>query len=235
MATINDLVKKSFRKLGVLGIGEDLENDQLVEGIEYVNRMIEVWNTENLVPFYIQREDFTLVSGTQSYTIGSGGTFNTTRPQDIITATITENGSTYPMEIITAEEWQNIFNKENESNKPYYLYYEANYPLGTIYLYRKPTAANTLTIASHKQIGSFAKDDSVSLPPGYEKAIIDNLALELWPMYPSESVYPVLDRQAKNSLEQLRRNNTSKNFQPIDIDYRAYAGRSKASGYFWGE
>ena len=233
MATINDLIKASYRKLNVIGVSEELSSDQLSEGLDIVNRMVDVWNTEKLVPYYVVREDFTLVSGTQSYTIGSGGVFNTTRPIEILNATITESGSTYPMKIISYGEWMDIFTKADSSNIPSWLYYETNHPLGTIYLYGKPSAANTLTIASYKQIGDFSLGDSISLPSGFEKAIVDNLAVELLPLYPSESLFPLLDRQAKSSIDQIRRVNVQNLMTPMEIDYRAFAG-NQSRGYFWG-
>ena len=232
MATINDLIKASYRKLNVVGVAEDLQAEQLTEGFDTLNRMLEVWNTEKLIPYYVVREDFTLVSGTQSYTIGSGGDFDTTRPIEITQATITENTTTYPVRVITYSEWMDITTKGNSSNIPYWLYYETNYPLGKIYLYGKPSSANTLSIASYKQVGSFSNGDTVSLPPGWEKAIVDNLAIELLPNYPSESLFPLLDRQASNSLDQLRRQGVKNIMQPMDLDYRAFGGFDNSDRLF---
>lgn len=234
MATINDLIKASFRKLNVISFSEDLDSDQLSEGLNTVNRLIDNWNTEKLIPYYVVREDFTLVDGTQSYTIGSSGTFNTTKPIEIIHATLTEGTTTYPVRVLSYQEWMNIWNKSNESDVPCWLYYESNHPLATIYLYPKPSAANTLNIASYKQIGAYSLGDTVTLPPAFEKAIVDNLAVELLPMFPSEALAPLLVKQADVSLEQVRRSNLKNLMTPMDIDLRAFAGVHIDNGYFWG-
>jgi len=230
MATINDLIKQAYRKLNVVGIGENLDAYQLTEGLGAVNSLIDSWNTDKLIPFYNAREDFNLVSGTQSYTIGSGGVFNTTRPIEILSASVTDTGLSYPVLIISTEEWLKIRNKAESSDLPAYLYYEPGMPLGTIYLWRKPSANNVLTIMSKKQIGSFVSGDAVSLPPSYEKAMVDNLALELLPFYPSESLFPLLDRQARASLERLKRANIMQNITPMDIDI---APNHYSNGYAW--
>lgn len=208
MATINDLIKKSYRLLNVIAAGEDLESEQLDEGLEFCNRMIGTWNTNGLNSYYVVREDLTLVANQQSYTIGSSGDLNTTRPQEIFHATLTENGNTWPVEIMNTAQWMDIITKGDTSSIPYWIYYESNYPLGTIYIYPKPSAANTLNISSWKQIGDFSLGDSISLPDGYERAIIANLAKELWPMYPSESVFGVINDMAKSTLSALKRINS---------------------------
>ncbi len=227
MATINQLVGRAYRRLNVIATNEDPTPAQVQEGINIVNSMLDHWNTNFNKNFYVQQEDFSLVGGQQEYTIGSGGDFNTTRPMEIKHTVVTENGTTWPSYPITYDEWMDIYNKGNSSNYPTWFYYDKNFPLGKLYLFRKPANAATITIASHKQLGSYVIDDTVSLPPGYEQAIIDNLAYRLLPTYPSEAVGGMIAIDAKNSLRNLKRINAKNAIKEMhnDLDTRDERGQ----------
>lgn len=224
MTTINDVVREGYRALNVVGETASLKPGQLANGISLLNRLIDGWNVEKLLPVTNQFETFSLVVSQQSYTIGSGGNFNTTRPLEILKATIDVSNSTYPMEPYTAWDWMDIFNKTNESNIPRIYYYEPAYPLGKIYLHYVPSATNTINLLSKKQLGQYVIDDTISLAPGYERMFIYNLAQELLLTYPSESLGPMIIKIASDSIEDVRRGNTKNILREADLDIHAYSG-----------
>lgn len=219
MATVNDLIKATFRKLNVVGVNGDPSANQLSEGLDNINRMLSMWNTDGLIKYYIQRETFNLVAGQQSYTIGSGGDFNTVRPVEILEVTTDSSGITYRIDLVNYADWMRITNKSESEETPSWAYYEPSYPLGRIYFWGKPTNTNSVVIASEKPFSAFSNGDTVSLPPGYEKAVIDNLALELFPMYPSESLYPILQNQAQNSIALLKRVNSKNKILTLELGF----------------
>ncbi len=219
MATVNDLIKATFRKLNVVGVNGDPSANQLSEGLDNINRMLSMWNTDGLIKYYIQRETFNFVAGQQSYTIGSGGDFNTVRPVEILEITTDSSGITYRIDLVNYADWMRITNKSESEETPSWAYYEPSYPLGRVYFWGKPTSTNSVVIASEKPFSAFSNGDTVSLPPGYEKAVIDNLALELFPMYPSESLYPILQNQAQNSIALLKRVNSKNKILTLELGF----------------
>jgi hypothetical protein len=88
-------------------------------------------------------------------------------------------------------------------------------------VYPVPTIAMTLNLWSWKPLSSFAAvTDVVSLPPGYEKAIAYNLAIELAP----ENEVPVpatVERGAITSKKLIKRTN----FTPVYLQPARSTGR----------
>lgn len=120
--------------------------------------------------------------------MGPSGTFNTTRPVRIVSAAIRDESQSpaveYPVEIVSLQQWQNITVKGMSASLPDRLFAEGSYPLETINIFPNPTIANKLVIWSDKPISSFASiDTEISLPPGYEEALIFNLCIRIAPEY----------------------------------------------------
>lgn len=233
MAIVDDVVKKAYRKLNVISNTENLTSELLQEGLSDLNDILDSFNTERLIPYYIQQESFTLVDGQNEYTIGSGGDFDTGRPLRILKSTITKDDLDYPMDLITYDDWMDIYNKNSESETPRWLYYESSFPLGKIYLNYTPSEANTLNIATENQLEAFALGDLFSLPPAYKRAFVDQLALEMLPKYPTRANAQILKGQADESIDKVRRLNFKNVMVEADLDYRAYGDRTGDRRYFW--
>lgn len=231
-AIIDDLIKKAYRKLNVIGEGGFLNSNQLTDGIEDVNTILDSLNTERLIPYYIKQESFTLTAAKKKYSIGVSGDFNTTRPVRILHATITKQSQDYPIRLIDYKQWMNIWNKDAESQIPRWLYYESDFPLGNIYLNYTPSETNTLNLAIEKQFGEYAAGDALNLPPAYRLAITDFLALELWSRYPSESHAAKIQRDANVSMRRVRSMNVKNIMVETELDPVVY-GKSNNRNLFW--
>jgi hypothetical protein len=201
--TINDLIKDSYRVLNVIGERGTLTSEQLTQGLRFLNRLLDSWNTKFSLPPSISQSSFNLVANQKSYTIGSGGDVNTTRPLRILNAVIVDGDYTYPCKQINYYEWSELYDKESPEELPSKFYYDANVPLGTIYLYPKPSKVVSFSYSQERKYGEYALNDSISLTPGVEYAIVSNLAKTLLPMYPSEVMGPVVIQDANTSLENL--------------------------------
>jgi len=149
--------------------------------------MLDSWSTEGFVVPSRVRESFTLTPGTAQYTMGVGGTFDTARPVAIDRVTVelqtttpkTEN----PVEIINLDQWADVSQKSTQGI-PIKVYREGTNPLETLNLYPVPNQAYKLVIYSQKLLLSITNaNTTIDLPPGYERAIIYNLAVELAPEY----------------------------------------------------
>ena len=208
-STAHDIIRGAMRLIGAVDPGEPLTAAEADDGLEALNEMLESWSNERLAVPQILQENFALVSGTASYTIGSGATFNTTRPLDILSAFIRDDGYDYPLRILDREEYDAITYKA-ASFQPEALYYQPSVANGIIYLHGVPaktySVTNGLYINSMKQLQRFAAlTTDIVLPPGYKRAIKYNLAPELAPEYNRKVPDAVLAiaRESKAAIKRL--------------------------------
>lgn len=188
MATVKDIIKGSLRLIGAISNGENPSASELADGLTAFNEMLGSWSNENLLISSNTEEAFNLIANQQSYTMGTGGDFNTTWPIDIKSINYQDDAQSpkleLPLKVINLQEWTSLLLKESTSTIPRYVYIEETYPLKTIKLYPKPSVAKKLVIYSTKVIGNFsAATDTVDMRPGYLRAFKYNLALELAPEY----------------------------------------------------
>ena len=80
MAAVSSMILRSMRMIGEKARGETLDSNESVECLAELNTMIESWETQRLTCYSVTQESFSLTASTGTYTIGSGGTFNTARP-----------------------------------------------------------------------------------------------------------------------------------------------------------
>ena len=180
MATAQDIVEGALRKVG----NHTPTAEQLANGLETLNNLLGSLSTEKLMVQGVTSETHTLVASTASYTFGTGGDINSTRPNEIVDAFIRDSDNRdYHIDLISQKEYNRITDKTLEG-RPYKLFYDNEYTLGKIYLYYTPNAAETLHIDSWKPIVELAAlNTTVSLAPEYKKMLVFNLAVDLAPDY----------------------------------------------------
>lgn len=205
MATARDIIKSAMQKIRVLQKGETPDADEASDGLNALNRMLSTWSNDSLLLYARTWESFNLVAGTASYTIGSGQTFNTTKPMNIITAFIRSGTTDYPVSVIPDENYYAIPDKTAQGI-PSQLNFSNAHPTATVRLFPVPTDAYSLHILSEKQLSSISTlDTSIDLPAGWEEALIYNLALRLAPEY-GVAADPLNMELANEALAGIRRN-----------------------------
>jgi hypothetical protein len=188
---------------------------QFQDAIEELNRLTGSLNCDRLFIYSMTNYVFPL-TGQKTYTIGQdpsggggcGGTgadFAVPRPQVIESANIvTGNGALrYPLAIVTDLQWARIRMQDLPNTIPEILYNDRAYPLSTLYLYGQPMAGYQLELFVWTLVPQFvALTDVVLLPPGYEDALVLNLACRLAPHFQRVVAQDVL-QQARESLMRL--------------------------------
>lgn len=211
MATVATLLARSARMLGVLASNTSMSSNEAADGLIAYNAMLGVWANDGLMAYARREESLTLVGSDASYTIGSGGDLNTTRPVEIITVWMEGYPPLLPL---TDEEYAAIIDKTATSDVPTHYNYKASMSTGTLYLYPTPSAAATLKILTRVPLTAFsATSDTVTLPPGWEEAIATNGAIALSAEY-QVAVPAAVAKLAKESLKAIKRANA----QPIKAD-----------------
>lgn len=182
MTTALGIIKSAMRKVGVLTKTENPSADEAQDGLEMLNDLLSSLSNDSMVIYARYSEDFTLSGVDGSYTIGTGGDFNTARPVKIISAFIRSGDVDYPLDILSDEQYYSIAVKST-SDMPRGLNFSNDYPLGVIKLYPVPDANYQLFILSEKQLSQFTINQTVDLPAGWNRMLIYNLALEMFSEY----------------------------------------------------
>jgi len=213
MTTVSQVLTRAGQALGYTGRNEVLSAADANDALAAFNAMLDSWSGEGLASYANQTISAPLVIGTQSYTIGSGGTINTTRPDNILQAWIRDSQNLdFPVEVVPQDEWNGIVMKSNTSQIPQVLFYDPQYPLGIVYVFPVPLIGYTLMFNAIIQQSTFSSlPMSISSPPGYERAYILNLALELisvgFPCMLQDKEYGRLIDNASQAKGNIKRKN----------------------------
>ena len=214
--TFADIATDALLDLGVVAAGETPTSDDLNNALRAMNRQLDQYAAERLQIYTVTASTCTIVSGTQTYTLGAGGDVNVVRPTYLerVTYTFTPPGGTYPVEFplipMTDRDWEAQPLKTMQSTLPLNYYYNPTFPLGTLKLWPIPTsppATLTLTVYAPQQVGEFtALSTVIALPPGYRRMLVKNLAVEMAPSY-QRNVAPELQRAADDSKGAVKASN----------------------------
>ena len=218
-STARDMIQDAAREAGILGETETLGAAQAASGLRRLNRMLASWRLSKLYVFALEQIELTLQVNKGVYTIGASGDFDRARPTQIVAPCfVRENDTDYPINVIDKVSYAGIISKSSvTSNYPCELHYEADYPLGIISLYPVPSAANKLFINVPKELQEFATlTEQIVLPPGYEEAIVYNLAVR-HAVKKGFAVNPDLRELARMGTAMIKTNNVRKRRSRTDI------------------
>lgn len=209
MTTAIQMITRSMKLTGALGTGETPTNDEAQDGLNAMNSFLQSASTQRLASaYYIVEEELTLTTA-RTYTMGTGGDLNTTRPTRIEDSCfIRYAGIDTPLELLNFEGYAAIVDKTPQSNIPQYLFPDYQYPLVRLSFWTIPSTASAVAhIFSWKQLQQFSALTTVlALPPGYEEMIAYNMAVR-WacpefgqPVPPEVGAFAV---QSKQSIKRI--------------------------------
>lgn len=209
MATASTLIVRGLQMIGEKSIGGTLTADEQTAYLAVMNAMLDAWSLERLMCYQIVQESKALTTGTGTYTIGSGGAWNTTRPTQIVDPCFILDSANVrnEVEIINAQAYGRLSPELAGNSYPQYLFYDAAFvaSLATIFLYPRPSASLTLYINSPRQITQFAAiGTTMVLPPGYEEAISSNFAIRAAAGYiPISQEVATIARESKAAIKRV--------------------------------
>lgn len=228
MTTGLGIVTKALQKAGVVTKSETIGNDEASDGLDALNALVSSWANDSMLISSRSWESFTLTAGDAQYSIGTSQDFNTSRPVYIADAYVRQDTIDYPISIIPDEVYSSSIATKTDRGAPRFLNYDNGYPTGNIRLYPVPDTIYTLHLLLEKPLSSFTLSGDVSLPPGWERALIFNLAVEISAEY-GQQIDPLvykIAQESKSAIKVAIIKNRSMDSQPESIGSRSniYSG-----------
>lgn len=209
MATVQTVINRSFRLLGVVAQGETPSASDTSDALVALNAMLDGWRNEKLMVDSFTNITVPLVNAQASYTIGAtGADVTATSPVRIESAYVRKSGVDYDVEQIDDTTYQGIAEKTSQSDIPEFFLFNHTNANSTLYVYPVPNEVNNLYLRVWTPFAAFASaSDTFSMRPGMEETVAFNLAVVLQPEYPAIQLNPIVLKKAIDSLASIKRIN----------------------------
>lgn len=217
--TALQIIEDALDLTNAVGADETLTNDEVATGLRTLNDLLEIFSTRNLAVYGQANQTFNTVVGTKTYTIGTGGTWNTTRPErigDVAYSTI--NTVTFPCGSMTQEEYNLIAVKDQTQDWPYRFLYVNEFPLGLVTLWPVPSAVTPVTFSIDRQLTAISNAAAtISFPPGYAMVFKYKLAVMLSSSFGTQiSKFPDVVATSVSAFADICRANKKKRVMNYD-------------------
>ncbi len=230
--TAGDQINRALRLLGVLAEGETPSASTSQDGLVALNQMIESWSTERLSVFSTQDQIFTWPAGQITRTLGPSGNFSGNRPILFDDATYYRDPGTnvsFGIKFINQQQYDGIAVKTVTSTYPQVIFVNMTYPDATMTVYPKPTRDLEWHFISVDELSNPATlATNLTFPPGYLRAFVYNLAMEIAPEFGVEPS-PQVTRIAMTSKRNLKRINNPDDI--MSMPYSLIATRQRFNIY----
>lgn len=186
MAFVSSMILRSMRLTGEKDRAGTLDSNEQTQCLAEFNTFLEACAIERLLCYQVAEDTKALTASTLSYTIGPGGSINTTRPTRLVDPCFIREDATSTdsaLQIINAESYGRLVDKFAGYTVPSHIFYDNGFSAtstATLYLYPSPSTGLTLHVNSWKQIGTVSTlSVNLALPPGYQLFLESNFAIHL--------------------------------------------------------
>jgi hypothetical protein len=214
MTTALTLITDAMAQANLTEAGQSLPAEEAQTGLRALNRLMGKWSQMRLMIPALAQYSVTL-TGASSYTIGPTGAVVGLRPIKVLSVTATDaNGTDYEVKVRTQDQWDAIAVKDMTGGPPSEVWYQPLLGNGRLWVYPKSNGY-TLNVDAQALVASFPSlSTDLTLPDGYEAAIVPTLADELCSSYGVQTPGDVL-RRAAGAVRALKRTNS----EPIRADH----------------
>lgn len=198
MTTLRELATSSMRLLSIIQAGVAPSPADLNVVVAALNSLLDSWSADRLAIFAMYPSYFQLKAGKRDYTLGPAG-FNPDwvmeRPQRLeraslsynavpavpgVPAHLSTNSTDFPITIMYSPQFSTIAMKGCPSNWPSAVYDNGQYPTRKLTFWPVPTQDHLVTLWIWRPlVTSTDLDAIIQFPPGYERALRFNLAVEV--------------------------------------------------------
>lgn len=205
-----DIINEAVADIGALAAGQGISPSAQADGFLRLGQLIDSFSGDPLLAlFEVQHGNFALTAGLIAYSLGPSGSFVTSVFPVRVTGASAFNGNfRAPMRLVSFDQFaKEAANPRGaQATLPYLLGADTAWPNINLKVHEPPLVGSTIELhywISLTQPTSVAQ--TVSLPAAFQRAIVKNLAVTLYPQYAREKgVDPVLLKEAQESLEIIR-------------------------------
>lgn len=193
--TALQIIEDSLGLTNAVGVDQTLTADETSDCLREFNNLLEIFNTRNLAVYGAVNQTFNTVAAQATYTIGSGGNWNTVRPVriDDPAYSVINSNTSYPCYSMTQAEYNLITVKDQQQQFPDRYLYVNTFPLGRVTLWPVPSGIIPLTFSINTQLAAVSvAGATISFPPGYAMVFTYKLAPMLGPMFGKQASADVI-------------------------------------------
>ncbi|NYT76649.1 hypothetical protein H0A71_06565 [Alcaligenaceae bacterium] len=216
MAKAIEIIERAFKRIGVLAAGESISGHELLDGMQALSDLLEMWSADRLT-IYKSIEIAHPLTGAMRYSIGPTGDISADRPLTIYSAFVRNGAVDTPVWVTGNNRFDGITDKSGYG-RPEYLRYTPDMPDGHIDIWPHPGTGSTLHLRVGMQFDvPVAPADDLVLPPGYRRALALALAVDLCGVY-GRPVAVDLIGQAVEAKAIIMRNNINADMDESSFD-----------------
>ncbi len=206
------ICKTALTYINAIAAGNTPDPEDINIAFEVLNDLIDSDSNDPMLVYNEANEVFAFIANKQTYTIGPGGDFDTTRPVNIDRAywRAEPNEVDNKIDIYDYYQYSQIPAKNIPGSIPLVLWYNSDAPTSTISFWPIPNNSNyKFVLWSQKVVTTFPTlNTTINLPQGYNEYLKTNLAVNLCTVFEREPS-DVLVGRAKRSREYLENTNTN--------------------------
>lgn len=211
--TARDVCTAALQEFGGVGAGETPSKEDATFALDKLNRLLDNWNADRGTIYAAAFLTFPLTPNLSPHTIGPSqtSTFDVPmRPVSIEDAglilTNVQPNVRLGIRLRDAAWWATQTVKSLATTIPTDLYYEPDWPDGSLFFWPVPTVAYSVELQVRTLLANVDFEDSFSLPPGYRDAITLTLA-EMLVTPLGKPMPPQLPAQAAAARARIQSNN----------------------------
>jgi hypothetical protein len=183
MGTVLQMLEHAALLAGMRASGETMDAFLTQDCLTVLNQLIDAWALEDLVVYTMDRTVVPLQPGKQTYSVGPGGDISMVRPVRISDVNWRDESVHPALELpirqMPRQEYHSLTIREMASTMPLRFYYEPALPLGTLFLWPVPSGGKMVVWTWHPWLGNYILSQPLTFPPGYERFLVHNLAVDL--------------------------------------------------------
>lgn len=180
MITGATLIQDALLQATVIGLDQQLPDNYAQLALRRFNRMIDSWANVRSLIFSTTTDSFVMSPTVAQY---STSLLANGRPATIESMWVILSNISYEV-VMRDEQWYNNITYKPTPAIPNNCYYQPSMPQGMMNFYPTPYAAFTCNVVRTDPLSTAVTLQSVlTMPPGYDKAFVDSLAVDIWPSF----------------------------------------------------
>lgn len=232
--TVNELITSSLYLLGELGTNETPDSFMLSTGLELINEILAMFDSDSIYIPYITTVTFNMVVAQRTYSLSD------MVPADVVTNRVVDlsyanytvpsagQGIIYPLQIINKAQYYGVTRLTPLNTRPGFIFLDKQAQESFITLYPSPDQPYPCELGVKSMLNSVVANGNLGqMPPFYYGLLKFTLSRRFLAYYPSGN-WP-----QQNEDTYLEYMNIIKNSNETDLTIRPSAILSRPEPFYW--